>query len=257
MSDEGTVLRGGDPAAFRLLAQMYKHGLGVPRDPIGACSLAQDAELATMMAPPARPIESMQDIEAYQAREKQAQEFAAAVCGALSGPDALTAARWRGGCYGFGMPEETITVGAQSVRVSRSGIGLAGKVGRDMADLLMCPFAIALVRTRMIDVPENAAPSIGPRHFVEVFAWRRNRTPAGPDDPFTLTWQMFEIGNKEVTPMLPETILAAPSIAQGLPPGFDSRVTVQMIRSGHVLWRLEGAPPKRGWLVLPEPKASR
>jgi len=28
----------GDPRAFRLLARMYQDGLGVPRDPIGACS---------------------------------------------------------------------------------------------------------------------------------------------------------------------------------------------------------------------------
>ena len=37
----------GDPDARRLLAEMYRNGLGVPRDPIRACSLARDAELAT------------------------------------------------------------------------------------------------------------------------------------------------------------------------------------------------------------------
>jgi len=247
----------GDPGALRLLAEMYRDGQGVPRDPIGACSLAQDAEMATLMAPPARPIENMQDVEAYQGGQKQARDFAAAVCGALSGPDALTASRWRAGCYGFGMPEKTIAVGAKSVRVSRSGVGLAGAAGRDMTDLLDCPLAIAVVRIRTIDVPENAAPSIAPRHFVEIFAWRRNSAPGGADDRFRLAWQMFEIQSKEVMPMLPETILAASSILQDLPPGFDARVTVQMIRSGHVLWRIEGAPPKRRWLMLPDSKGSR
>ena len=44
VSDPEKVLH-GDSGALRVLAQMYRDGLGVPRDPIGACSLAQDAEL--------------------------------------------------------------------------------------------------------------------------------------------------------------------------------------------------------------------
>ena len=116
VSDQEHVLRGGDPDAFRLLATMYRDGLGVPRDPIAACALAQDAEHVTLMTPPARPMQTMDDALAYQALQTQAHDFSAAVCGALSGVDLLAAGRSRGGCYGFGMPEETITLGSQSVQ---------------------------------------------------------------------------------------------------------------------------------------------
>jgi hypothetical protein len=37
-----------------------------------------------------------------------------------------------------------------------------------------------------------------------------------------------------------------------LPSDFGDRFRLDMIRSGHVRWRLEGAPPKRGWIMLPE-----
>jgi hypothetical protein len=175
VSDPEKVLH-GDPDALRLLAQMYRDGLGVQRDPVGACSLAEDAEMAAQMTP--TPMQTMDDVRAYQAVQKEAEDFSAAVCGPLSAQDLLTAGRSRGGCYGFGMPEETITLGSQSVRVSRYGIVLAGTPERDMGGLFMCPLSIALVRSRTIDVPENAPTSIGPRHFVEVFAWRRNNVSA-------------------------------------------------------------------------------
>ena len=259
VSDQEHVLRGGDPDAFRLLATMYRDGLGVPRDPIAACALAQDAEHVTLMTPPARPMQTMDDALAYQALQTQAHDFSTAVCGALSGVDLLAAGRSRAGCYGFGMPEETITLGSQSVRLSRAGIVLAGTPERNMGGLFGCHFAIALIRSRTIDVPENAPPSIGPRHFVDLLAWRRNPVPSGSDDTFGLSWQVFEIQGTDVMPRLPDDIMLATSssIPQSLPPGIEARATLQMIRSGHVLWRVEGAPPRRGWLMLPDRKESR
>jgi hypothetical protein len=258
VSDPEKVFQ-GDPDALHLLAQMYRDGMGVSRDPIAACSLAQDAELAAQMAPPARPMQTMDDALAYQALQTQAHDFSAAVCGALSGLDLLGAGRSRGGCYGFGMPEETITLGSHSVRLSRAGIVLAGTPERDMGGLYMCNMAIALVRSRTIDVPENAPPSIGPRHFVELFAWRRNPVPAGSGGTFGLSWQLFEVRGKDMLPRLPDDIMlvTSSSIPQGLPPGIEARLTLQMARSGHVLWRVEDTPPKRGWLMLPDRKESR
>jgi len=258
VSDEATVLRGGDLGVLRLLAQMYKDGLGVPRDPVGACSLAQDAQMAAQMNPWTRPMVTMDDVRTYQAFQKEAEDFSAALCGALSGSDLLTASKSRGGCYSFGMPEETIFLGTHFVRISRAGIVLASTPERDMGGLFGCYLAIALVRARTIDVPENAPASIAPRHFIELFAWRRNNVPAGTDGTFTLGWQIFEIQGKEMLPRLPEIILAASSsIQEGLPAGIEARVTFQMVRSGHVLWRVEGAPPRRGWLMLPDTKESR
>jgi hypothetical protein len=257
VTDPDKVLH-GDPDALRVLAEMYRDGLGVPRDPVGACSLAQDAELAAQMAPPARPMQTMDDALAYQALQTQAHEFATAICGTLSGADLLAAGRSRGGCYGLGMPEETVRLGDRSVRLSRSGIVLAGAPDGDMGGLFGCHIAIALVRSRTVDVPENAPASTGPRHFVELFAWRRNLVAKGGDGTFALSWQLFEAQGKEMMPRLPfDLVLATSSIPQGLPPGVEAGLTLQMVRSGHVLWRVEGAPPKRGWLLLPNPKESQ
>ena len=214
--------------------------------------------MAAQGAPWPGRMETMDDVRAYQAFQKQAEEFSTAVCGALSSSDLLTASKSRG-CYGFAMPEETIALGTQSVRISRAGIVLAGTLELDMGGLFGCYLAIAQVRTRTIEAPENAPPSIGPRHFVELFAWRRSPVPAGGDGPFALTWQLFEVRGKEVVPRLPYDIIlgTSSSIAAGVPPGIEARLTLQMVRSGHVLWRVEGAPPKRGWLILPDPKESR
>src|SRR5262245_8650081 len=85
VSDQDKVLQGGDHAALRLLAQMYKDGLGVPRDPVGACSLAQDAQMAAQMNPWTRPMVTMDDVRAYQAFQKEAEDFSGALCGPLSG----------------------------------------------------------------------------------------------------------------------------------------------------------------------------
>ena len=258
VSDQEKVLQGGDHAALRLLAQMYKDGLGVPRDPVGACSLAQDAQMAAQMNPWTRPMVTMDDVRAYQAFQKDAEDFSTALCGALSSSDLLTASKSRAGCYGFGMPEETVLLGTHFVRISRAGIVPASTPERDMGGVFGCYLAIAQVRLRTIDVPENAPASVGPRHFVELFAWRRNTVPAGTDGTFTLSWQIFEIQGKEMLPRLPEIILASSSsIQEGVPAGIEARVTFQMVRSGHVLWRVEGAPPKRGWLMLPDTKESR
>lgn len=258
VSDQDQVVRGGDPQGLHLLSVMYRDGVGVPRDPIAACSLAQDAEMAAQLAPPALP-KTMDDALAYQALQTQAHEFATATCGALSGVDILAAAQSRGGCYAFGMPEDTIRIGNQSVRLSRAGIVLEGTPERDMGGLFGCHFTIALVRSRTVDMPENSPPSTEPRSFVELFAWGRNPVSARSDGIFALRWQLFEVQGKEMMPRLPLDIVLATSasISHGLPLGVEAGLTLQMVRSGHVLWRVDGAPPKRGWIMLPDRKESR
>jgi hypothetical protein len=39
-----------------------------------------------------------------------------------------------------------------------------------------------------------------------------------------------------------------------MPQNLDARLSIEMIRSGHVHWKLDGKPPKRGWVMLPEQK---
>ena len=242
----------GNPEALRLLAEMHREGVGVQPDPVGACSLAQDAEEAIRMNPAGRPLSTITDARAYEARQKEAEDFTSAVCGLLSPADRVSAARSRGGCYGLGMPEATIAVGSHSVRVSRSGVVPAGTPDRDMGGLPMCPLAVALVRSRTIDPPEDAPSYLGPRHFIEVFAWRRNHVEPQTDGTFALGWLLFEVRSNEVMPVATEMVLASSSITGGLPPDVGGRITFQMVRSGHVLWRVAGAPPKRGWIMVAE-----
>jgi hypothetical protein len=116
------------------------------------------------------------------------------------------------------MPEETIRLDNHSVRLSRAGIVLAGTPERDMGGLFGCHVAIALARSRTVDVPENAPTSLEPRHFVELFSWRRPSVPTASGGTFELSWQLFEVQGKEMMPRLPFDIMLATSssIPQGL-----------------------------------------
>jgi hypothetical protein len=56
----------------------------------------------------------------------------------------------------------------------------------------------------------------------------------------------------------PERLLYAGTWPGPVPDGpfdFDARFTIDMIRSGHVRWKWDGAPPKRGWLMSAEESA--
>jgi hypothetical protein len=49
-----------------------------------------------------------------------------------------------------------------------------------------------------------------------------------------------------MVPVASTTELPDPTV----PADFDTRLAVEMIRSGHIRWRLDGRPPKRGWMML-------
>jgi len=250
------LLRAPDPGPLRLLAHLYGEGLGVPRDPIAACALAEDVDFVAVITPPKKPAQTLEDFVAYEAGLKEAHDFAEDHCRSLSAADRLTASRTRGGCYSFGMPEQILTVGTEAVRIGRSGITL-GHTPRNDAGSLMCLTVVAGVRSRTIDVPEDAATWVKPRHFIELFAWRRIdpiRAPAGAVK-YGLVWQVFEVRGREVPMIADQALWESPSWpAPGLPDDLDGRLTFEMVRSGHVRWRIEGAPPMRGWLMLPDTK---
>jgi hypothetical protein len=121
----------------------------------------------------------------------------------------------------------------------------------------MCLTLVAGVRSRTIDVPEDAATWVKPRHFIELFAWRRIdpvRAPAGAVK-YGLVWQVFEVRGREVPMIAEQALWESPSWpAPGLPDDLDGRLTFEMVRPGHVRWRIQGAPPLRGWLMLPDTK---
>jgi hypothetical protein len=255
VTDPDFVESGRDPLPIRHLALLYANGLGVAPDPIAACALARDAEVVTHMAPPARPILTRQDDEQHRARLEEAKAFAIAQCVTLSAADLATVSESRGGCYAFGMPEQVAAVGGHSVLIGRAGIALAETPDRDRHSF-MCPVAIGRVRPISIEPPENAAPGVAARHFIEVVLWRSGRRARTP--VYVASWQIYEVSPNRVRVIAEETLEEAAHWPGAVVPiNFDARLTIEMIRSGHVRWRIDGAPPRRGWLMLPEQRVSQ
>lgn len=243
---------GGDPAPIRQLAIMYAKGLGVARDPISACTLAQRAEGATLQW---APRQFKGDIAWYEATLKDAERFKAQYCSGLS-PDELRAAS--PGCLALGMPETLLAVGGQWVRVGRRGIRLADAAGEDRGFVNFCPTLIADVRVRSVSPPPDAAPDVESRHFVELFSWAAGRDQKDGVLKYSLLWQAYEVLPTAVhyaadSQLFATSVLPHPST----PLDLDTRVSFEMIRSGHVRWRIPGAPPKRGWIKRPDERNGR
>jgi hypothetical protein len=237
-----------DPAPARHLAMLYSKGLGVPRDPIAACALAQTADMATRLA----ASKQAESFLAYEARHEESQRFVRDHCDGLTQQDRI-AAGYSLGCPVFGMPEEALTVGGQTVWVGRGGIRLTREPAETGAGVLGCGVLVVRVRPLTIAPPSDAAPGVRARHFVELLVWEVGQDQRDSTRQSALQWQMYEIRGAKIDSVAREYLF---SIAQwprpGLPPEYDARFSVEMIRSGHVRWRMDGAPPKRGWIMLPE-----
>jgi hypothetical protein len=235
-----------DPEPARQLALLYAQGLGVTADAVTACGLAQVFGRAVQPG----AIQTLDDMKASEVRVKAADEFVHAHCASLSERDRNLADRI--GCFSFGMPEEVLMLGQEPIRVDREGIRLASDSEHKFEAPVNCPQLIARVRALTMEPPADAAPGVKARYFVDVLAWN-----AGPNDAnvirYVLGWQLFELREKKLELVSVENVLVAdrwPSTP--LPPDFDARLTLEMIRSGHVHWKIDGAPPKRGWVMLPE-----
>ena len=242
-----------DPRPARHLAVLYARGVGVERDPIAACALAQFADMSAQNVFPPEGVPDPR--KAYQLMRQENEQFVSDHCGLLTDAERLTASR-AVGCFAFGMPEEEVTVGGQVVRIGRHGVSLANAKGVTdpyAVPLVGCPVAVAGVRVTSIVPPPDAAPDEAPRHFVEVLGWQRHH-PDHPAQPrYTLIWTVHEL---RVTGILPVVLGARLEDADGWPrPGrrvdIATRRSMQMVRSGHVRWIVAGDPPMRGWIMMP------
>ena len=164
-----------DPAPARHLAMLYAQGLGVARDPIAACALAQASEAAAHMA-------EARNVVAYEASLEESDQFVHQHCDYLPEQDRLTATLSMG-CFAFDMPEETLTIGRQTVLVGRGGIRLADT---PQENLIGCPQVVARVRPLTIAPPSDAAPGVGARDFVELLAWQAGENPLDSSRRYTL-----------------------------------------------------------------------
>ena len=241
------MLMSGPPEPYRHLALMYADGRGVSKNEMTACSLAQMAGIATMMTAPNR---YGADIPAYDAAVKHSEEFTRTHCEPLMPDDRLTAGRSMG-CFAFGMPEETAIVAGRSVRIGRRGISVADS-NEEPWELYGCPQLVARVRTTSLAPPEDAAPGVAARHFIEVFSWSVGTKDASR--VYVLRWDLFEVADKRLHLFAASDALVTRSSwpGRGLPTEVENGLTLEMIRSGHVRWKLACAPPKRGWLMVGE-----
>ena len=240
-----------DPEPFHYLALLYARGLGVPPDPIAACTLAHREYGALQQVGP----KDLADAYRLEAQISESKRFIDEHCRRLSDSDRL-AALSAYGCYAFGMPERVLTVGNLAVRVGRRGIRPADAPDNSARDL-GCPALFADLRVTTVQPPADAAPDVKARHFIELFTWRV-RLPSDGTRQYLLEWHAHEVLADRVVRSISEVVAAATTWPRpAVPHDLDARVSLEMIRSGHVRWRIAGAPPTRGWLMLPEVKDRR
>jgi len=247
-----TLAESTDPDPARLLATMYAQGQGVPQDPIAACTLAQAANVAMNFVAPNRHGGNFQ---AYEASLKEADAFAHKHCDTLTARDRQVATLSLG-CFAFGMPEAVLMLGSRAVRVGRGGISLADAAEKPPERLLNCPQLIARVRPLTIGPPSDAASGVGARSFVEVLGWLSGQDPRDGTAVYALQWDLYEVRGQQINEVASvEFDVTHTWPKPALPENLDARLTIEMIRTGHVHWKLDGAPPKRGWVMLPEEKS--
>ena len=247
VADQEYALSGGDPAPFRQLAVMYAKGLGVVRDPIAACTLAQWAEMANLQW---APYQFRADVSKYLASLQEAEQFKTEYCAGLSRDELLAASP---GCLALGMPETVLVVGSHSVRVGRRGIRLADASEGDVGFVNLCPVLVARVRATSVPPPPNAAPGVEARHFIELFSWTAGRPANEGSMRYVCIWQAYEVHGNGVGWVAQEELLTATSWPEPADPAdLGTMTSMEMVRSGHVRWRIRGAPLKRGWIMLPE-----
>jgi hypothetical protein len=228
------------------LATMYAEGLGVAKDPIAACAVSQVAQLAMMSPTATYGLES----PAYDKRVQEATAFLGKYCDHLSEWDRISAANL---CFAFGMPETVLTVGSAAVRVGRGGVHLADAMPERPDQIVGCPMLIARVRPLTVTPPSDAAPGVVARHFVDLLFWRPFFKPGDPPR-FVLQWEMFEVQQHKIEMVTMEEQLDSIDgwPLSPMPKDFDAKLSLQMIRSANIQWKLDGAPPRRGWIMVPE-----
>lgn len=235
-----------EPAIFQQLAAMYADGLGVAADSVMACVLAQMAESRAMGI----------GGERYASETTRAAQIVQKFCGALSAEEReelLTQL----GCPSFGLRPQVIDVGGHAVRIDAHGLSFADRSGQ-LFVTRQCLSQFSTVRVTTVPPPSNALRGVKPRHFVELFVWAPSITEG--IEQRVLMWHVAEVHEKGIAiAVWGEPLFARPGLAwpTGLPEGLDSRLSMDMIRSGQVRWRLAGSKPRHGWFLLPDQEVDR
>ena len=161
------------------------------------------------------------NIAAYEAGLEESDRFVREHCDSLPEQDRLTATLSMG-CFAFGMPEETLTIGRQTVLLGHGGIRLADTPPET---LMGCPQVVARMRQLTIPPPPDAAPGVSARHFVELLAWRAGANPLHSFRRYTLVWQMYKLRAGKIEIAGEEELYSIGTWPQSrLPPAFDARL---------------------------------
>lgn len=235
-----------DPASAQHLAWMYSQGLGIPRDAVMACALAQFAESRAHGG-----------VDLTGALTARAAEIVSKHCASLTREERIEASHQMG-CLTFGLEPHVIELGGRQVQVSARGLALVEYPAAMQSSLQCMVSQVARVRATTVEPPANALPNVGPRHFIEIFGWARMMKDGA--EQRGLLWHVYELRAKTIEPVLMHMVLRTANQAwarPAMPPDVESELTFEMIRSGHVRWRLAGAKPRHGWLLLPQKEGER
>jgi hypothetical protein len=226
------------------LGTMYAQGRGVPTDPVLACTLF-DAAMASVnvRSYPGSPVWT------------RTSELVNEHCDRLTRDDRMDAAQSIG-CFAFGLTDQTLVLGGRSIHISRHGIEVDRAARVELA--LNCPQQVALVRGTTVGPPEDAAPGVKSRHFVELFYWQAGKKDGVPLR--SLQWQVLVLRGDTLQMRLMqelERVSGSFWANPALPSVVETQLTLQMIRSGHIRWRLATTPSQHGWIMLPEESERR
>lgn len=178
-----------DPEPAQHLATLYAQGLGVPRDPILGCALANLATRAVQNLAPRYAY----DFAGFKAQEAASEKFVHTHCAMLNERDGFAAGQALGGCWGFGVREDLLPVGSAIVRIDHRGIRLADAPDSGSDAGFFCLQIISRVRTLRVDPPPDAAPGVRARHFVELLGWSGGTYDGRRPMTYVLQWQMYEV----------------------------------------------------------------
>ena len=240
-----SALGGRRPRPFAVLSWLYAEGRGVERDGVRACALAQHSRFTADMAASKFAF----DVAGFERLTAEADRFVDRQCSALSHEDLLLASQSIG-CFGFGLPTTAVPVGPYRLEVTHRGLTVEGTATQPV-QAIPCAALFAAVRPHVVVPPADALPGVGPRYLAEILTWHLDTRPERPR--YGLQWHLVEVTRSAVGFAATELLGGAPGWPQpALPPEYDVSVSFKMIRTGHIRWRIDGDPPRRGVLLREE-----
>jgi hypothetical protein len=230
-----------DPEAFEALARLYATGLGVPQDPVLACTLFDHAHRGVMNVHPGDDVDS---VKRYMANSARVERLRIEHCNRLGQAERDESIRLLA-CPTAPFPPHTLDIDlavGHTLEFDRRGLRIRRGLTEHSSNLnelslFGCPAAFELVRHARADPPSGAARK--PRHFLELFTWTLMSHNGQPQ--MGLLWHVFEIGESGWAPRGFETLaFVSPRWPLPSPPATSTTVEFEMQPDGAVRWKFSG-----------------